>query len=74
MAKIIVKAPFYKPGHKTEKGQSRGGYAQYVGTREGRPVKRIFPVFRSVNLENSEFPFPCQRIIMVNGVCYKVTR
>ena len=28
MAKIIVKAPFYKPGHKTEKGQSRGGYAR----------------------------------------------
>ena len=34
MAKIIVKAPFYKPGYKTEKGQSRGGYAKYTGTRE----------------------------------------
>ena len=35
MAKIIVKAPFYKPGHRTESGQSRGGYAHYIGTREG---------------------------------------
>ena len=40
MAKIIVKAPFYKPGHKTEKGQSRGGYAQYIGTREGVEILR----------------------------------
>ena len=40
MAKIIVKAPFYKPGHKTEKGQSRGGYAQYIGTREGVEIPR----------------------------------
>ena len=40
MAKIIVKAPFYKPGHKTDKGQSRGGYAQYIGTREGAQILR----------------------------------
>lgn len=40
MAKIIVKAPFYKPGHKTDKGQSRGGYAQYIGTREGVEILR----------------------------------
>ena len=40
MAKIIVKAPFYKPGHKTEKGQSRGGYAKYIGTREGVEILR----------------------------------
>ena len=40
MAKIIVKAPFYKPGHKTEKGQSRGGYAHYIGTREGAQILR----------------------------------
>jgi TPR repeat protein len=40
MAKIIVKAPFYKPGHKTEKGQSRGGYAQYIGTREDVEILR----------------------------------
>ena len=40
MAKIIVKAPFDKPGHKTEKGQSRGGYAQYIGTREGVEILR----------------------------------
>ena len=40
LRKIIVKAPFYKPGHKTEKGQSRGGYAQYIGTREGVEILR----------------------------------
>lgn len=40
MAKIIVKAPFYKPGHTTESGQSRGGYAQYIGTREGAQILR----------------------------------
>ena len=40
MAKIIVKAPFYKPGYKTEKGQSRGGYAKYTGTREGVEILR----------------------------------
>ena len=40
MAKIIVKAPFYKPGHKTETGQSRGGYARYIGTREGVEILR----------------------------------
>ena len=40
MAKIIVKAPYYKPGHKTESGQSRGGYAQYIGTREGVEILR----------------------------------
>ena len=40
MAKIIVKAPFYKPGHRTESGQSRGGYAHYIGTREGVEILR----------------------------------
>ena len=35
MAKLILKAPYYKPGHRTESGQSRGGYAQYIATREG---------------------------------------
>ena len=40
MAKIIVKAPFYKPGHTTESGQSRGGYAHYIGTREGAQILR----------------------------------
>ena len=40
MAKIIVKAPFYKPGHTTESGQSRGGYAHYIGTREGVEILR----------------------------------
>ena len=40
MAKIIIKAPFYKPGHKTESGQSRGGYAHYIGTREGVEILR----------------------------------
>ena len=40
MAHVIVQAPFYKPGHKTEKGQSRGGYAHYIGTREGVEILR----------------------------------
>ncbi len=35
MAKLIFKAPYYKPGHRTDSGQSRGGYAQYIATREG---------------------------------------
>ena len=35
MAKLILKAPYYKPGHRTESGRSRGGYAEYIATREG---------------------------------------
>ena len=35
MARLIVKAPYYKPKHKTAQGQSRGGYLEYVATREG---------------------------------------
>jgi len=34
MAKLIFKAPYYKPGHGTESGKSRGGYAEYIATRE----------------------------------------
>jgi hypothetical protein len=40
MAKLILKTPYYKPGHKTEKGQSRGGYAEYIAKREGVEVLR----------------------------------
>ena len=40
MAKLILKAPYYKPGHKTDTGQSRGGYAKYIGTREGVEILR----------------------------------
>ena len=40
MARLIVKAPYYKPKHKTEQGQSRGGYVEYVATREGVEVLR----------------------------------
>ena len=40
MAKLIFKAPYYKPGHKTNTGQSRGGYAKYIGTREGVEILR----------------------------------
>ena len=40
MAKLIFKAPYYKPGHKTDTGQSRGGYAKYIGTREGVEILR----------------------------------
>ena len=35
MAKLILKAPYYKQGHKTEDGRGRGGYAEYIATREG---------------------------------------
>ena len=40
MAKLILKTPYYKPGHKTDKGQSRGGYAEYIAKREGVEVLR----------------------------------
>ena len=40
MAKLILKTPYYKPGHKTDKGQSRGGYTEYIATREGVEVLR----------------------------------
>ena len=38
MAKLILKAPYYKQGHKTEDGRGRGGYAEYIATREGVEV------------------------------------
>lgn len=40
MAKLILKAPYYKPGHRTESGRSRGGYAEYIATREGVEILR----------------------------------
>ena len=40
MAKLIFKAPYYKPGHRTESGKSRGGYAEYIATREGVAILR----------------------------------
>ena len=40
MAKLILKAPYYKPGHRTESGKSRGGYAEYIATREGVEILR----------------------------------
>ncbi len=40
MAGLIFKAPYYKPGHKTESGQSRGGLAKYVATRDGVEILR----------------------------------
>ena len=40
MARLILKAPYYKPGHKTESGKSRGGYAEYIATREGVEILR----------------------------------
>ena len=40
MARLIVKAPYYKPKHKTAQGQSRGGYLEYVATREGVEAPR----------------------------------
>ena len=35
MAGLIFKAPYYKPKYKTERGQSRGGFARYIATRDG---------------------------------------
>ena len=40
MARLILKVPYYKPGHKTESGRSRGGYAEYIATREGVEILR----------------------------------
>ena len=40
MAKLVLKCPYYKPKHKTEKGQTRGGYAEYIAKREGVEVLR----------------------------------
>ena len=40
MARLILKAPFYKPFSKTPSGSSRGGYANYIATRDG---VEIFP-------------------------------
>ena len=40
MARLILKAPYYKPGHRTESGKSRGGYAEYIATREGVEILR----------------------------------
>jgi len=40
MARLILKAPYYKPGHRTESGRSRGGYAEYIATREGVEILR----------------------------------
>ena len=35
-----MKAPYYKCGHKTEDGRGRGGYAEYIATREGVELLR----------------------------------
>ena len=40
IAKLILKAPYYKQGHKTEDGRGRGGYAEYIATREGVELLR----------------------------------
>ena len=40
MAGLILKAPYYKPGHKTKGGESRGGMAEYIATRDGVELLR----------------------------------
>ncbi len=40
MAKLILKAPYYKPNHRTATGQSRGGYAMYIAKRDGVEIPR----------------------------------
>ena len=44
MAGLILKAPYYKKGHKTPVGQDRGELLQYVATRVGvEPVRGPHP-------------------------------
>ena len=52
MAKLILKAPYYKPGHRTESGKSRGGYAEYIATREGVEILRGGVKRRIVNKDS----------------------
>ena len=40
MTKLILKSPYYKPGHRIESGRSRGGYAEHIATREGVEILR----------------------------------
>lgn len=35
MAKLILKAPYYKPSMRTPSGSTRGGYVTYIATRDG---------------------------------------
>ena len=35
MARLILKAPYYKPLSRVPSGTTRGGYANYIATREG---------------------------------------
>ena len=35
MARLILKAPYYKPLSRVPSGATRGGYAHYIATREG---------------------------------------
>ena len=35
MARLIFKAPYYKPVKNAKNGQSRGAYAKYIATRDG---------------------------------------
>ena len=39
MARLIFKAPYYKPGRKAGKGE-RGAYAKYIATRDGVELLR----------------------------------
>ncbi len=38
MAGLILKAPYYSPKSKAKNGGTRGGYAEYISTREGVEV------------------------------------
>lgn len=40
MARLILKAPYYSPKSKTPSGNTRGGYATYIATREGVEILR----------------------------------
>ena len=40
MAGLILKAPYYKHGHKSSTGRQRGNLLEYVATRDGvEPVR-----------------------------------
>ena len=53
MARLIFKAPYYKPGRKAGKGE-RGAYAKYIATRDGVELLRSGMADYINELEESE--------------------
>ena len=46
MARLILKAPYYKPRAKAPAGKTRGGYANYIATREGVEILPLFLLYK----------------------------